>query len=106
MRVLDEGIPSGRARRRIPFLLPLNFQCTLIEPTKGIVDASVAGEGGEILDLCYAAGFPPSDLDECGPSVVCHAYSQEAADDQWDDLQSQLQQMQRQLDKLTRDGKG
>ena len=80
MRVLDEGIPSGRAIRRIPFLLPLNFQCTLIEPTKGIVDASVAGEGGEILDLCYAAGFPPSDLDECGPSVVCHAYSQEAAD--------------------------
>ena len=80
MRVLEEGIPSGRAIRRIPFLLPLNFQCTLIEPTKGIVDASVAGEGGEILDLCYAAGFPPSDLDECGPSVVCHAYSQEAAD--------------------------
>ncbi len=80
MRVLEEGMPSGRAIRRIPFLLPLNFQCTLIEPTKGIVDASVAGEGGEILDLCYAAGFPPSDLDECGPSVVCHAYSQEAAD--------------------------
>ncbi len=80
MRVLDEGIPSGRAIRRIPFLLPLNFQCTLIEPTKGIVDASVSGEGGEILDLCYAAGFPPSDLNECGPSVVCHAYSQEAAD--------------------------
>jgi len=42
MRVLDEGIPSGRAIRRIPFLLPLNFQCTLIEPTKGIVDASVS----------------------------------------------------------------
>ncbi len=86
MRVLEEGIPSGRAIRRIPFLLPLNFQCTLIEPTKGIVDASVAGEGGEILDLCYAAGFPPSDLDECGPSVVCHAYSQEAADEAADQL--------------------
>jgi len=79
-RVLRDGIPSGRAIRRIPFLLPLNFQCTLIEPSKGIVDASVAGEGGEILDLCYAAGFPPSDLNECGPAIVCHAYSQAAAD--------------------------
>ncbi len=79
-RILAEGIPAGRAIRRIPFLLPLNFQCTLIEPSKGIVDATVAGEGGEILDLCYAAGFPPSDLHECGPAVVCHAYSQAAAD--------------------------
>ncbi len=34
------------------------------------------------------------------------ADSQEAPDDQLDDLRSQLQQMQRQLDKLTRDGKG
>ena len=79
-RILADGIPAGRAIRRIPFLLPLNFQCTLIEPSKGIVEASVEGEGGEILDLCYAAGFPPSDLRECGPAVVCHAYSQEAAD--------------------------
>ncbi|MCH8237584.1 MAG: hypothetical protein IIC06_05355 [Proteobacteria bacterium] len=34
------------------------------------------------------------------------ADSPEAPDDQLDDLRSQLQQMQRQLDKLTRDGKG
>ena len=85
-RVLAEGIPGGRAIRRLPFLLPLNFQCTLIEPSKGIVDASVAGEGGEILNLCYAAGFPPSDLNECGPAVVCHAKTQAAADDAADRL--------------------
>ena len=34
------------------------------------------------------------------------ADSPEAPDDQLDDLRSQLQQMQRQLDKLSRDGKG
>jgi microcystin degradation protein MlrC len=80
MKILEDGIPCGKAIRRIPFLLPLNFQCTLVEPTKGIIEASVAGEGGEILNLCYGAGFPPSDLAECGPAVVCHAYNQEAAD--------------------------
>lgn len=80
MQILEEGIPSGKAIRRIPFLLPLNFQCTLVEPTKGIIEASVSGEGGDVLNLCYGAGFPPSDLAECGPAVVCHAYSQEAAD--------------------------
>jgi microcystin degradation protein MlrC len=76
MRVLEEGIPQHRMLRRIPFLLPLNFQCTLINPSKGIVDATVNGEGGPILNLCYAAGFPPSDLNECGPAVVCHGYSE------------------------------
>ena len=76
MRVLEKGLPQHRLLRRIPFLLPLNFQCTLIDPSKGIVDASVAGEGGDVLNLCYAAGFPPSDLNECGPAVVCHGYSQ------------------------------
>ncbi len=86
MRVLEEGIPSGKAIRRIPFLLPLNFQCTLVEPTKAIIEASVAGEGGEVLNLSYGAGFPPSDLAECGPAVVCHAYSQAAADAAADEL--------------------
>ncbi len=96
MRVLEDGIPAGRAIRRIPFLLPLNFQCTLVEPSKSIVEASVAGEGGEILDLCYAAGFPPSDLHECGPAVICHAYTQEAADAAADRLAGMI--MEREAD--------
>ncbi|UTW51592.1 M81 family metallopeptidase [bacterium SCSIO 12827] len=90
MRVLEEGIPRGKALRRIPFLLPLNFQCTLIEPTKAIIEASVAAEGGDILNLCYAAGFPPSDLDECGPAIVCHARTQEAADRAADMLEAMV----------------
>ncbi|MEL0019155.1 MAG: MlrC C-terminal domain-containing protein, partial [Rickettsiales bacterium] len=59
---------------KAPFLVPLNFQCTLVDPSEGIVNATVAGEGGDILDLCYAAGFPPSDLFYCGPAVICHGY--------------------------------
>ena len=40
----------------------------------------MSGEGEDVLYLCYGAGFPPSDLHECGPAVVCHAYSQAAAE--------------------------
>ncbi len=90
MRIFEEGIPKGRAFRRIPFLLPLNFQCTLIEPTKSIIEASVAAEGGEIMNLCYGAGFPPSDLAECGPAVACHAHTQEAADRMADMLEAMI----------------
>jgi microcystin degradation protein MlrC len=39
----------------------------------------VAAEG-ELVNLSYLAGFPPSDLFWCGPAVVAHGWSQEAAD--------------------------
>lgn len=84
--VLARGQPSARAFRKMPFLLPLNFQCTLVEPSKGVVERSARGEGGEVLDLCYGAGFPPSDLHYCGPGVIAHGYSQRAVDDAADAL--------------------
>jgi microcystin degradation protein MlrC len=77
--VLERGRPTARVFRKLPFLLPLNFQCTLVEPSAGIVRKSAEGEGGDVLDLCYGAGFPPSDLAECGPGVVAHGYSVEEA---------------------------
>ena len=78
--VLEHGQPGARAFRKLPFLLPLNFQCTLVEPSKGIVARSAGAEGGEVLDVCYGAGFPPSDLYHCGPGVIAHGYSQAAVD--------------------------
>ena len=78
--VLERGQPTARAFRKLPFLLPLNFQCTLVEPSKGIVERSAQGEGGDVLDLCYGAGFPPSDLYHCGPGIIAHGYSQAAVD--------------------------
>jgi microcystin degradation protein MlrC len=78
--ILTRGRPTARAFRKIPFLIPLNFQCTLVEPSKKIVAKSARGEGGDVLDLCYGAGFPPSDLYNCGPAVICHGYSQAAVD--------------------------
>ena len=73
--------PPRRAARcaSCPFLIPLNDQCTLVEPSKGVVARSVVAEG-ELVNLSYLAGFPPSDLYWCGPAVIAHAWSQEAAD--------------------------
>ena len=84
--ILERGRPTARAFRKLPFLIPLNFQCTLVEPSKGIVAKSGAGEGGDVLDLCYGAGFPPSDLHDCGPGIIAHGYSQAAVDAAADSL--------------------
>jgi len=77
--LLERGRPPGRALRKLPFLIPLNDQCTLVEPSRGVVARSVVAEG-DLVNLSYLAGFPPSDLYWCGPAVIAHAWSQEAAD--------------------------
>lgn len=77
--LLSRGRPSGRALRKIPFLIPIDFQCTLVEPSRGVVERSVVDDGA-LVDLTYAAGFPPSDLHDCGPAVVAHAWTQRDAD--------------------------
>jgi microcystin degradation protein MlrC len=77
--LLERGRPSGRALRKPPFLIPLNGQCTLVEPSKSIAASSKVVEG-DLVNLSYLAGFPPSDLQWCGPSVVAHAWTQQAAD--------------------------
>jgi microcystin degradation protein MlrC len=92
--ILARGKPVARAFRKFPFLLPLNFQCTLVEPSKGIVAKSAAGEGGEVLDLCYGAGFPPSDLYHCGPGVIAHGYSQDAVDAAADSLARHVESLE------------
>jgi microcystin degradation protein MlrC len=71
--------------RKLPFLIPLNDQCTMVEPSKGVVAHSKVAEG-ELVNLSYLAGFPPSDLYWCGPAVIAHAWCQAAADKSADAL--------------------
>jgi microcystin degradation protein MlrC len=85
--ILENGRPAGRALRRLPFLIPLNSQCTMIEPSKAIIEKSARLErGDQVLNVSYLAGFPPADLEECGPSVIVHAYTQTQADALADEL--------------------
>jgi microcystin degradation protein MlrC len=77
--LLERGRPAGRALRKLPFLIPLNDQCTLVEPSRSVVARSIIAEGN-LVSLSYLAGFPPSDLYWAGPAVVAHASDQASAD--------------------------
>lgn len=79
--VLERGQPAGRALRKLPFLIPLNSQCTMIDPSKAIIEKAAGLEGGEVLNAAYVAGFPPADLYECGPAVIVHAATQAKANE-------------------------
>ncbi|WP_375460554.1 M81 family metallopeptidase [uncultured Enterovirga sp.] len=88
--LLARGRPTGRALRKAPFLIPLNGQCTLVEPSKGVVARTRTCEGG-LVSLSYLAGFPPSDLHWCGPSVIAHAWSQAEADGAADSMMAAIE---------------
>lgn len=68
-RILQRGNALYRASRRIPFLIPINGMCTLIEPAQGIYQALCAAEDRHALSLSFAMGFPAADFPECGPMV-------------------------------------
>jgi microcystin degradation protein MlrC len=89
--VLERGRPSGRALRKMPFLIPLNSQCTMMEPSRGIIEKAAQLEGGDVLCVSYLAGFPPSDLAECGPAVVAYAYGQAGAQAAADALEREIE---------------
>ena len=71
---LDQHITTGAARpafgfRQTPFLIPLVAGCTMRSPASDIVQAVADVEAETGVLLTFAAGFPATDIPDCGPSV-------------------------------------
>jgi microcystin degradation protein MlrC len=75
-RLMKHG-PLKKAMRRAEFLVPLTWQCTLIEPAQGIYRAVAESN---TASASFAFGFPPADIAECGPVALAYAETQDAAD--------------------------
>jgi microcystin degradation protein MlrC len=84
-RILRSG-PLAKALRRPSFLIPLTWQCTMVDPAASLFRELGSSERGEVASLSFAPGFPPADVPACGPSVLAYAESQRAADKAADHL--------------------
>lgn len=84
--LLARGGRTFSTVRKMPFLLPLNFQCTMVQPTQGVVELVASEETDSILSAAYLAGFPPADLFECGPAIVVHGFEAAAVEQTADRL--------------------
>ena len=69
--------PAAMRHARAPFLLPLNAQCTLMEPAATIIHMLTQLEAEHNLELNFAMGFSAADFTECGP--VLFGYGADAA---------------------------
>ncbi len=92
-RLLKESRPLYKAFRQIDFLIPLVWQCTYLEPAKGIFDlvdeiergtASGGVPGGShnqgIVSVTHTPGFPPADIAQCGPALVVYGHDKAATE--------------------------
>ena len=69
-----------KAFRQIPFMIPLNWQCTTSEPMRTIMEMRDALEGTAVESLTVAAGFPAADIHHCGPSLLGYGRSRDAVE--------------------------
>jgi microcystin degradation protein MlrC len=60
------GRPLVKSIRRVPFLIPVNGMCTLVEPARGTYSKLEELEDKTGMSLSFAPGFPAADFDECG----------------------------------------
>jgi microcystin degradation protein MlrC len=92
-RLLRDKRVLHKAFRQIDFLIPLVWQCTLLDPAKGIfalvdeIESGAAKSGAPsgshnqgIVSLTHTPGFPPADIKECGPAIVVYGYDKAATE--------------------------
>jgi microcystin degradation protein MlrC len=54
---------------RVPFLLSLNVQSTMLEPAASVFRILAELDASQDVVLSFAMGFPAADIAECGPMV-------------------------------------
>ncbi len=78
--------------RRVPFLIPLQTQSTMLEPAKSIYEELERLEDGSVASLSFAPGFPAADFPECGPTVIAYAEDPASASRVADALRAAVQE--------------
>jgi microcystin degradation protein MlrC len=76
----------AKAFRQLPFLIPISWQCTNDQPTKGIYQKLAALQSEAVPTLSFAPGFPAADFAHCGPSVFAYGRTQQDADAAVDEI--------------------
>lgn len=76
----------AKAFRQLPFLIPISWQCTSDQPTRGIYQKLAALESDAVPTLSFAPGFPAADFVHCGPSVFAYGLTQADADHAADNI--------------------
>ncbi len=87
--LMSEGF-LHKAFRQIPFLIPVPWQCTDIEPARSLYDHLRSKETNGIISLSLNFGFPAADIYDCGPSVTVYAKKESDAEKVADEIYERM----------------
>ena len=74
------GQRDAKAFRQLPFLIPIAWQSTVMEPSRSLYASLPCFEADGVGSISLLTGFPAADFADCGPSIVAYAPTQDAAD--------------------------
>jgi len=80
VHVLQRGRKPHKAYRQQPYLIPITWQCTTIEPSRSIYAEAADLIGGEVTSVSFTPGFPAADIYDCGPAVFAYGWSERAVE--------------------------
>ncbi|MER0240191.1 M81 family metallopeptidase [Fulvimarina sp. MAC8] len=88
---LLKGERAEKAFRQIPFLIPIAWQSTDMEPNASIYGRLPEIETGDVASVSFLCGFPAADIADCGPSVLAYGATKEAAEGAAEAIVSQIE---------------
>jgi microcystin degradation protein MlrC len=87
LKMRIDGLPRLSPRvRRLPFLIPINAQCTDLAPAAQIYARLAQLESSVVKSLSFTPGFPAADIADCGPVVWGYGTHDAAAKHAVDEL--------------------
>ncbi|HWQ37275.1 MAG TPA: M81 family metallopeptidase [Burkholderiales bacterium] len=95
---LDGAARPKVVARRVPFLIPLHAQSTMLEPACGIYAELARLEGPGVAALSFTPGFPAADFPECGPVTFAYADDPAAAERAADRLRAIVEEAEADFD--------
>ena len=76
--ILARGRRLEKAYRQVPYLIPLTWQCSTLEPSRSIYAAAARLIDERVASTSYTPGFPAADIRDCGASVFAYGSDRDA----------------------------
>jgi microcystin degradation protein MlrC len=76
--LLARGRRLEKAYRQLPYLVPLTWQCSTLEPSRSIYAAAARLIDERVASTSYTPGFPASDIRDCGATVFAYGWDAQA----------------------------
>ena len=78
--LLTRGRRLEKAYRQVPYLIPLTWQCSTLEPSRSIYAAAERLIDERVPSTSYTPGFPAADIRECGAAVFTYGWDRDATE--------------------------